>query len=156
MQFESLPTLVHIDIVPLHSTMVATTPIALMALSHCISASAIDTSQRTHGYCKQLNIPVAATSDSAIYDHPRVDSNIEARAWAIYADTWDTPQGVQTVVKNTTTSATFNIYAQLCVPKVSGMKQGILQIATHGAHYDGKILGSRTRSGEPVLCRSIA
>ncbi|KAJ9500873.1 hypothetical protein H2202_003431 [Exophiala xenobiotica] len=126
--------------------MVATTLIALMALSHCISASAIDTSQRIHGYCKQLNIPVAATSDSAIYDHPRVDSNIEARAWAIYADTWDTPQGVQTVVKNTTTSATFNIHAQLCVPKIFGMKQGILQIATHGAHYDG-------RYGDPELDR---
>ncbi|KAK7887907.1 hypothetical protein LTR67_009301 [Exophiala xenobiotica] len=118
--------------------MAATTLIALLALSHSISASAMHTSQRTHGYCKQLNIPVAATSDSAIYDHPRVDSNIEARAWAIYADTWDTPRGVQTVIKNTTTSATFNIHAQLCVPKISGIKQGILQIATHGAHYDGR------------------
>ncbi|KAK5241614.1 hypothetical protein LTS06_012004, partial [Exophiala xenobiotica] len=118
--------------------MAVTTLIALLALPHSISASAINTSQRTHGYCKQFSIPVAATSDSAIYYHPRVSSNIEARAWAIYTDTWDTPQGVQTVIKNTTTSAIFNIHAQLCVPKISGMKQGILQIATHGAHYDGR------------------
>ncbi|KIX03763.1 uncharacterized protein Z518_07316 [Rhinocladiella mackenziei CBS 650.93] len=118
--------------------MAAILVIALLAPFHSISASSIDASQRTYGYCKQLDIPVFATSDSAIYDHPRVDNNIEARAWAIYADTWDTPVGVQTIVENTTTSATFNIHAQLCVPKFSGKKKDILQIATHGAHYDGR------------------
>ncbi|KAI9699488.1 MAG: hypothetical protein M1836_003099 [Candelina mexicana] len=118
--------------------MAANSIIALLALFHGISASGIDASQRTYGYCKQLDIPVFATSDSAIYDHPIVDSNIKARAWAIHADSWDTPQGVQTIIQNTTTSGTFSIHAQLCVPKVSGMKQGILQIATHGAHYDGR------------------
>jgi pimeloyl-ACP methyl ester carboxylesterase len=111
---------------------------ALLALFRGISASSIDASQRTHGYCKQLDIPLFATSDSAIYYQPRVDNNIEAIAWAIYADSWDTPRGVQTVIRNTTTSANFNIHAQLCVPKVSGKKKGILQIATHGAHYDGR------------------
>ena len=118
--------------------MAATSVIAFLALFHSISASGTDASQRTHGYCKQLDIPVSATADSAIYDHLRVDSNIEARAWAIHADTWDTPQGIQTIIKNTTTSATFSIHAQLCIPNVLGTKQGILQIATHGAHYDGR------------------
>jgi pimeloyl-ACP methyl ester carboxylesterase len=111
---------------------------ALLAFFHIILASSTKISQRTHGYCKQLDIPVFATSDSAIYDHPRVDNNIEAIAWAIYADTWDTPRGPQTIIRNTTTSATFNMHAQLCVPKVSGKKKVILQIATHGAHYDGR------------------
>lgn len=118
--------------------MAATIVIALLALSNSISASGFNVSERLNGYCKQLDIPVSATGDSAVYNHPRVDSNIEAIAWAIYADTWSTPQGAQTVIQNTTTSATFNIHAQLCVPKASGMKAGILQIATHGAHYDAR------------------
>jgi pimeloyl-ACP methyl ester carboxylesterase len=81
---------------------------------------------------------VSATSDSAVYDIPRVDSNIEAISFAIHGDTWDTPVGLQTLLKNTTTSATFNIHAQLCVPNVAGTKKDILQIATHGAHYDSR------------------
>jgi pimeloyl-ACP methyl ester carboxylesterase len=111
---------------------------ALLALFRGISASSIDASKRTHAYCKQLDVPLFATSDSAIYHQPRVDNNIEAIAWAIHADSWSTPRGAQTVIRNTTTSAIFNIHAQLCVPKVSGKKKGILQIATHGAHYDGR------------------
>lgn len=79
-----------------------------------------------------------STSDSAIYDLPMVDSNIDARAWVIYADTWDARQGVKTVIKNITTSATFKVHAQWCVVKTPGMKQGILQTATHGVHYDGR------------------
>ncbi|KIW97344.1 uncharacterized protein Z519_02736 [Cladophialophora bantiana CBS 173.52] len=118
--------------------MAATTVIALLAFWQGISASPIKASQRTHGFCKELNIPVLATADTAVYDHPKIESNIEARAWAIYADTWSTPQGPKTLVHNTTTSKTFNIHAQLCVPNVSGMKKDILQIATHGAHYDGR------------------
>src|SRR5262245_28986360 len=112
---------IFVDISPLRSAMVSTSPIALLALFYGILASGIN-AQRSHGLCKQLDIPVSANSDSSIYSHPRVDSNIEARAWSIYADTWNTPRGIQTVIKNTTTSATFNIHARLCVPKVSGMK----------------------------------
>ncbi|OQV05146.1 hypothetical protein CLAIMM_09932 [Cladophialophora immunda] len=118
--------------------MAATFVIALLALSPIASASPFKAAQRTHGYCKQLNIPVFASADSATYNIRRVDSNIEARAWAIYGDTWSTPQGAQTVVKNTTTAETFNIHAQLCIPKAPGAKKDILQIATHGAHYDGR------------------
>jgi pimeloyl-ACP methyl ester carboxylesterase len=111
---------------------------ALLLVLHRTSAASISSCRRTHGSCKQLDIPVFATSDSAVYHYPRVDNDIEATAWAIYSDTWSTPAGAQTVVKNTTTSGTFNIHAQLCVPKTSKNKLDILQIATHGVHYDSR------------------
>lgn len=110
----------------------------LLLLSHSISASTIPSTKRTNGFCKQLDIPVFATSDSAIYDIPKVNNDIETVAWEIYVDTWSTPQGPATIIKNTTTSDTFNIHAQLCVPKGSAKKKDILQIATHGVHYDSR------------------
>jgi pimeloyl-ACP methyl ester carboxylesterase len=106
-------------------------------LFHRISASPIQSSQRNDGYCKQLDIEVFATAPSAIYDIPQVDNDIEATAWAIYDATWNTPHSVQNIIKNTTTAGTFNIHAQLCVPK-SSKKKDILQIATHGVHYDSR------------------
>jgi pimeloyl-ACP methyl ester carboxylesterase len=111
-------------------------------LFHSISASPVQSSQRSDGYCKQFDIPVFATAPSAIYDIPRVDNDIEATAWAIYDATWSAPHGVQNIIKNTTTSGTFNIHAQLCVPKFSE-KKDILQIATHGVHYDSRYWDSK-------------
>lgn len=102
----------------------------------CQSFALATNSQRQHGYCKQLNIPVFATAPSAVYNIPRIDSDIEATAWAIYDATRSTPHNVSNIIKNTTTSGTFNINAQLCVPKAS--KKNILQIATHGVHYDSR------------------
>lgn len=110
----------------------------LLVLFRGSSAGSINSSYRAHGYCKQLDIPVFATSDSDVYNLPRVDNDLEATAWAIYADTWSTPQGPPAVIKTTKTSGTFNIHAQLCVPKSSDKNKGILQIATHGAHYDSR------------------
>jgi hypothetical protein len=111
----------------------------ILLLLHKSRASPITTSNGNHinEYCKQFTIPVFATSESAGYDLPRVDNDIEAAFWAIHTDTWSTPAGPFTVLKNTTTSGTFNIYAQLCVPK-SAKKNNVLQIATHGAHYDSR------------------
>jgi pimeloyl-ACP methyl ester carboxylesterase len=94
-----------------------------------------------------LDIPVFATAPSAIYDIPRVNNDIEATAWAIYDATWSTPHSVQNIVKNTTTSDTFNIHAQLCIPKASG-KKAVLQIATHGVHYDSRYWDSAYRPEE--------
>ncbi|KAE9364193.1 alpha/beta-hydrolase [Stipitochalara longipes BDJ] len=109
----------------------------LLLLHRRTSASTIDSTQRAYGFCKQLDIPIFATADSAIYDIPRVDNDIEATAWAIFDATRDTPHSVQNILKNTTTSDTFNIHAQLCVPQ-SSQKKDILQIATHGVHYDSR------------------
>lgn len=47
------------------------------------SASSVDSSKGAHGFCKQLDIPVFVTSESAVYDIPRVDNYIESTAWAI-------------------------------------------------------------------------
>src|SRR3954471_2557207 len=114
----------------------------LFLLNHGASASATNFSTRAYGSCKQLNIPVYATANSAIYDIPRVDNDIEATAWAIYDATRTTPHSVDNIIKNTTTSGTFNIHAQLCIPK-SSAKKDILQIATHGVHYDSRYWDSQ-------------
>jgi hypothetical protein len=103
-------------------------------LFHCISASPHQSFHCTNGYCKELNIPVVATAPSNIYDLPRVNNDIDATAWAIYDSTRNTPKAFESVLKNMTTSGTFNIHAQLCIPK-SSSKRDILQIATHGLHY---------------------
>lgn len=113
------------------------TLILLLLSQESFATSISHSSKRANGYCKQLDIPVFATSDSAVYKIPRVDNDIDAGAWAISQDTWSSPKGNLNVIKNTTTSSTFNIHAQLCVPKSSG-KKGILQIATHGVHYDSR------------------
>ncbi|CAM1507771.1 Fc.00g046190.m01.CDS01 [Cosmosporella sp. VM-42] len=98
--------------------------------------------KRPNGYCKELNIPVFATADTAIYDIPRVNNDIEATAWAIYDATRTTPHDAHNIIKNTTTSGTFNIHAQLCIPK-SAKKEDILQVATHGVHYDSRYWDSK-------------
>ncbi|KAF2006660.1 hypothetical protein P154DRAFT_600719 [Amniculicola lignicola CBS 123094] len=106
------------------------------------SASAIDVSSRPYGTCKSLDIPVFATAPSAIYDIPRVDNDLQATAWAIFDATRSTPHNVKSIIKNTTTSATFNIHAQLCIPRDS-KKSDILHIATHGVHYDSRYWDSK-------------
>jgi pimeloyl-ACP methyl ester carboxylesterase len=106
------------------------------------SASPAHSSTRPDGYCKELDIPVFATARSAIYDIPHVTNDIEATAWAIYDATRNTPHGIENIIRNTTTSGTFNIHAQLCVPK-SPKKKDILQIATHGVHYDSRYWDSK-------------
>jgi pimeloyl-ACP methyl ester carboxylesterase len=110
---------------------------AASLLIHSIGATPVQSSQRLNGNCKQLDIPLFATAPSAIYNLPRVNNDIEATAWAIYDATRSTPHNAQNIIKNTITSATFNIHAQLCIPK-SSEKKDILQIATHGVHYDSR------------------
>jgi len=100
-------------------------------------ASPVQYTQQSDRYCKQLDIPAFATAPSTLYDIPQVDNNIEATAWEIYDATWSTPHGVQHIIKNTTTFGTFNIHAQLCIPKFS-KKKDILQIAILGVHYDSR------------------
>jgi pimeloyl-ACP methyl ester carboxylesterase len=117
--------------------MAAIIVIAAWLLAHTIVATPIQSSQRPNGNCKQLDIPLFATAPSAIYDIPRVNNDIEATAWAIFDATRSTPHNVQSIIKNTITSATFNIHAQLCIPK-SSQKKDILQIASHGVHYDSR------------------
>lgn len=120
---------------------------ALLVLAHRGRAGVINRSERAHGSCQQLTIPVFASASSAVYDIPPVDNDIDAVAYAIRSDTWSAPAGPQAIIKNTTTEGTFNIHAQLCVPSSSSGKGNILQIATHGLHYD-------SRYWDPELNRS--
>ena len=96
-----------------------------------------DLSIRAHGTCQQLDLFVSATADSAIYDIPQVNNDIDARAWAIFDSTRTTHHDTSTILRNTTTSSSFKIHAQLCVP-FSSEKKDIIRIATHGAHYDSR------------------
>ncbi|QDS68873.1 hypothetical protein FKW77_007549 [Venturia effusa] len=109
----------------------------LWLLFYSIPALASPPRQRPDGYCTQLDIPVFASVPSAIYNVPEVNNDIEATAWAIFDTTRSTPHGPGSILKNTTTTGTFNIHAQLCVPKTSTRKH-ILQIASHGLHYDSR------------------
>lgn len=109
----------------------------LWLLYHSILAWASSPSQRSDGYCTQLKIPVFASVPSAIYDIPRVNNDIEATAWAIYDATRSTLHGAQNILKNTTTTGTFNIHAQLCIPNLT-LRKHVLQIASHGVHYDSR------------------
>jgi len=120
---------------------------AIFLVASCLlwqstSASPTHSSARPDGWCKQLDIPVFATAPSAIYDIPQVHNDIEATAWAIYDATRSTLHGPGNIVKNTTTSGTFNIHAQLCIPR-SPKKRDILQLATHGVHFDSRYWDSR-------------
>jgi pimeloyl-ACP methyl ester carboxylesterase len=134
--------LISVDTIPLRSTMAAIAFTTLLLLFHNVSASPSSSAKPFDKHCKQLDIPVFAAAPSAIYDVPRVNSDIEATAWAIYDATRNTPHGVQNIIRNTTTSGTFNIHAQLCIPK-SSRKKDILQIATHGVHYDSRYWDSK-------------
>lgn len=115
---------------------------ALWLFYRTVLASPIVVSDRSHGYCTELDIPLFASAPSAVYDIPRVNNDIEATAWAIFDATRSNIHGVGNIIENTTTSGVFNIHAQLCVPKSSD-KQDILQIATHGLHYDSRYWDSR-------------
>ncbi|KAL6890942.1 hypothetical protein GGI43DRAFT_387393 [Trichoderma evansii] len=117
--------------------------LSTLLLIPSISASAnIILESRPHGYCKQFNIPLPVTAETAVYDIPKVDNDIEAVAWGIYDATRTTDHGPGNIIKNTTTSATFNIHAQLCIPN-SAAKNNTLQIATHGVHYDSRYWDSK-------------
>lgn len=131
----TIPT-THHTLLTLRITMIARIVSASWLIYTTTMATAVLT-QHINGHCVQLDLPISATAPSAIYDLPQVNSNIEAAAWAIYDATWTTPHSVQSIVKNTTTTGIFNIHAQLCIPD-KPRKEDVLQVATHGAHYDSR------------------
>jgi pimeloyl-ACP methyl ester carboxylesterase len=92
-------------------------------------------SQRPFGTCTQLNISISTSSKGYIFDIPKVNNDLDATAWALNADTWSHKPFPEPVLQNTTISGTYNIHAQLCTPKSGG---NVLQIASHGAFYDGR------------------
>ncbi|CAK7222445.1 hypothetical protein SBRCBS47491_004867 [Sporothrix bragantina] len=113
-----------------------------LLLLPAVSASPVKADNHLHGACKQLDIPVSATVDGAVYNIPQVNNDIEAGAWGIYDATRTTPHDASNVLKNTTISGTWNIHAQLCFP-TNPKAQDILQVATHGVHYDSRYWDSK-------------
>lgn len=116
----------------------------LLLLNRRTAALPTDLCERDYGFCTQLDIPVFAAADSAVYGIPAINNDLEATAWAVSDATRDTPHGVQNILRNTTTAGTFNIHAQLCVSNSNTSSKGqTLQIASHGVHFDSRYWDSK-------------
>lgn len=107
--------------------------VALLVL-HRSSASTIHTT-RPYGTCKQIDFSVSASAPGALYNLPRVDNDIQATAWVLEQETWSTPFATALIQQNITISGKYNVHAQYCSPTTGGE---ILQIASHGLHYDSR------------------
>ncbi|KAL6246616.1 hypothetical protein RBB50_006854 [Rhinocladiella similis] len=97
-------------------------------------ASPVHTTQG-QSICKEFDVAISATAPGAKYDLRTVNTDLDAAAWAIESDTWSAPSGSELVLENITISGTYNIHGKLCSPAAGG---DVLQIASHGAHYDGR------------------
>ncbi|KPI38610.1 uncharacterized protein AB675_4217 [Cyphellophora attinorum] len=116
--------------------------IATSLLIGAASAAAVKRPTYSHGDCHQFAIPIKASSPGAVYKLPVVNNDLTTTAWAVAADCWSSE--VREVVENITISGTYSIHAQLCVPTGSNAKD-VLQIATHGGHYDKRYWDSEYR-----------
>lgn len=85
-----------------------------------------------NGQCTSFYLPVAVNTTGVDYHFPPIDNKYEVTQWAVSASTWSAKPPPPT---NVTIDQTFNIYAQLCVPR-NGAKKNILQLATHGLYFD--------------------
>ncbi|KAI4150384.1 MAG: hypothetical protein L6R39_002277 [Caloplaca ligustica] len=94
-------------------------------------------STHRYGTCQQFDIPITASAQNSVFNLPKINDDITARSWAIKEDTRSTPRGAERITKNFTISGTYNIHAQLCQPHTRRASD-ILQIATHGGHYDSR------------------
>lgn len=113
----------------------ARTVFALAALLPLYTWASPARGARLHGDCKQLNVSISAASNGYVFDIPKVNNDIEATTWALNFDTWSNKPDPEPILKNTSISGTYSIHTQICVPKSGG---DVLQIATHGAYYDGR------------------
>ncbi|ETN36815.1 uncharacterized protein HMPREF1541_07802 [Cyphellophora europaea CBS 101466] len=101
-------------------------------------AASIPRSHRSNGECRQIHISVDAEAPGAVYDVPQVIDDITTVQWAVQSDTWSNSlRPNQGILENITIAGTYNIFAQLCVP-TGHNKKDVLQIATHGGHYDSR------------------
>ena len=121
-----------------------------------------DRQHRRHGICQQFDVPITASAENSLFNLTHVDDDISARSWAIVEDTRTTARGAARIDKNITVSGTWNIHVQLCLPH-SGGKEDLVQIATHGGHYDSRYwdaevepeehswVDNALRAGYPIL-----
>lgn len=110
-----------------------------------ISTAAVKRNPTPQGNCRQFTIPVTASAPGAVYNLPEVNDDLSTTAWAISADCWSSD--IRDVVENITISGTYNIHAQLCFPTGPNTKD-VMQIATHGGHYDKRYWDSEYKPDE--------
>ncbi|KAL9616993.1 MAG: hypothetical protein Q9160_008183 [Pyrenula sp. 1 TL-2023] len=119
--------------------------VATVLLASGSSAAAIRRSVRPYGTCQEFDVAVTAEAPGARYNF-EVNDDISAIHWAVESDTWSVSP-LDRIVENITISGTYNIHAKLCVPN-SPDKKDVLQIATHGGHYDHRYWDSDYKPGE--------
>ena len=113
------------------------------------SAAAIARFTHPHGLCHQFDVAITAEAPGAVYGIPQVIDDLTTVQWAIQADTWSWKvRPDHGILENITIAGTYNIHAQLCVPTGPGRKTNVLQIATHGGHYDGRYWDSEYKPEE--------
>lgn len=84
-----------------------------------------------------------------MYALPQVFDDLTTVQWALQTDTWTwKARPDHGILKNITIAGTYNIHAQLCLPNGPGRKTNVLQIATHGGHYDGRYWDSEYKPEE--------
>lgn len=122
---------------------------ALLILSAGVATHATQTSggreNRQHGACQQFDVPISASAENSIFNLTHIDNDITARSWAIVEDTRTTLRGAGRILENITVSGTYNIHAQLCLPSGDNAKKDIVQIATHGGHYDSRYWNAKLK-----------
>ncbi|KAK5167524.1 uncharacterized protein LTR77_007223 [Saxophila tyrrhenica] len=104
-------------------------------------------STHRYGTCQQFDVPITASAEGAVYNLTHIDDNISARSWAIKEDTWSTLKGADRIIKNITISGTYKIHVQLCQPH-SSKQPDVIQIATHGGHYDSRYWDAKLQPEE--------
>ena len=108
-------------------------------LMHTAAAGLIKHNKHPHGLCQEFDVLITAEAPGAVYDLPEVHDDLTTAQWAIQSDTWSwKARPDHGIIENTTISGTYSIRAQLCVPTQATSKRSILQIATHGGHYDSR------------------
>lgn len=117
-----------------------------LLLLQSVSAAAVARSKdfHTNGKCRQFDLSITAEAPGSVFDIPEVVDDITTVNWAVMDDRWSNKGGIR---ENITISGTYNINAQLCVPDGATPKN-VLQIATHGAHYDGRYWDSEYKPEE--------
>lgn len=117
-----------------------------LLLLQSVSAAAVARSKdlHTNGKCRQFDLSITAEAPGSVFDLPEVVDDISTVDWAVTDGRWSHEWEVR---ENITISGTYSIHAQLCAPDRAGSKD-VLQIATHGAHYDGRYWDSEYKPEE--------
>ena len=91
--------------------------------------------------CVQLELPIPVVATNERYNIRRVNNDIDAVQWALDFSVWNQTFGG--TIEPVTIAKTYNISAELCIPKRTD-KSDILQIAVHGNAWDKRYVAQST------------